>query len=488
MPMKRAQDKSSSILIAGLMLFLVFIFSAIWLVKMVESRARQELSSMGVSAADIDGKVASIRNTATVCAAVMLIFILIVLLIIFGIYKGMRRQTGLLEKARLEAEEGNRAKSDFLTNMSHDIRTPMNAIVGYTNLARQKGVSEERVQDYLGKIESSSEHLLSIVNDILDMSQIETGKLELVETPCEISSMLREIDEIMRVQIREKKQTLIMDYDGIKQDSVLCDKLRFNQVVLNLLSNAHKFTPEGGRIELHASQLTEAQDGYCVYEIRVKDNGIGMAPEFAKKVFSPFERERTSTISGEQGTGLGMAITANIVELMRGHIDVRSETGKGTEVILSIGLKKNTRFADNTSLDKEAKTDFTGKRLLVVEDNELNREIAIATLEIYGFVVEQAVNGEMAVGMVMAKGAGYYDAILMDIQMPVMNGYEATRAIRALKDVNLASVPIVAMTANAFEEDKNEARLAGMNGHVAKPIDVDRLIGTLAEVMQGATI
>ncbi|MBR4513444.1 MAG: response regulator [Lachnospiraceae bacterium] len=481
--MKNNRDKNTSILIAGLMLSLVFIFSAIWLVKMVEFRARQELYSYGVDGDDVEAGAKAIKTTTIVCASVMLIFVLMVLYIVFAVYKGMRKQAGLLEKARLEAEEGSRAKSDFLTNMSHDIRTPMNAIVGYTHLARQKGVTEERMQDYLAKIESSSEHLLSIVNDILDMSQIETGKFELVETECEISSMLEEIDEIMRVQIREKKQTLVINHEGIKQDAVFCDKLRFNQIVLNLLSNATKFTPEGGRIELNAAQLTEAQDGYCVYEIRVKDNGIGMSPEFASKIFNPFERERTSTISGEQGTGLGMAITANIVELMHGHIDVKSEPDKGTEVILSISLRENRSFADNASMDKEETPDFTGKRLLLVEDNELNREIAIATLEIYGFVVEQAVNGEMAVGMVEASEAGYYDAILMDIQMPVMNGYEATKAIRALKDVNIASIPIVAMTANAFEEDKNEARLAGMNGHVAKPIDVDRLIGTLSKVL-----
>ncbi len=477
------KDKNTSILIAGLMLFLVFIFLAVWLVEKVGETTSKELAGIEAAGISISDKVETIRDTTIVCASVMLIFILIVLFIIFQIYKGMARNSEQLTKARLEAEEGSRAKSDFLTNMSHDIRTPMNAIVGYTNLARQKGVSREKMQDYLAKIESSSEHLLSIVNDILDMSQIETGKFELVETECEISSMLKEIDEIMRVQIREKKQTLTMSYDGIKQDAVLCDKLRFNQVLLNLLSNAHKFTPEGGRIELTAVQLTESQEGYCAYEIRVKDNGIGMSPEFARKIFDPFERERTSTISRERGTGLGMAITSNIVELMRGHIDVKSEQGKGTEVILTISLKEYVPFADNTSLDDEEAVDFAGKRLLLVEDNELNREIAIATLEIYGFVVEQAVNGEQAVGMVEASEAGYYDAILMDIQMPVMNGYEAARAIRALQNVNLASIPIVAMTANAFEEDKNEARLAGMNGHVAKPIDVDRLIGTLAKVM-----
>ena len=521
-----------------------------------------------------------------------------------------------LSEAVHSAETANKAKSTFLSNMSHDIRTPMNAIIGFTTLAVSNIDDKKRVRDYLGKILSSSNHLLSLINDILDMSRIESGKLHLEETEVSLSDVLHDLKEIISGQIHAKQLELYMDAMDITNEDVYCDKTRLNQVLLNLLSNAVKFTPAGGSVSVRIRQFPGTQKGSELYEIRVKDNGIGMSQEFVQKIFSPFERERTSTVSRTQGTGLGMAITKNIVDMMGGTIEVSTEQGKGTEFIVRLpfrvqpehqrvekiaeleGLKAlvvdddfNTcdsvtkmlvrvgmrsewtlsgkeavlrarqsmelgdafhayiidwclpdmngievirqirRLGDDTpiiiltaydwsDIEAEAKaagvtafcakplfmsdirdtlmtaisqkrteaedtilptagSDFRGRYILLVEDNELNREITVEILNEYGFMVDTAENGAEAVEKVKNSKPGNYDLVLMDVQMPVMNGYEATKQIRALENPALAGITILAMTANAFDEDRKKALECGMDGFLSKPIDIEELINTL---------
>ena len=521
-----------------------------------------------------------------------------------------------LSEAVRAAETANKAKSTFLSNMSHDIRTPMNAIIGFTTLAVSNIDDKKRVQDYLGKILSSSNHLLSLINDILDMSRIESGKIHLEETEVSLSEVLHDLKTIISGQIHAKQLELYMDAMDVTNEDVYCDKTRLNQVLLNLLSNAVKFTPAGGTVSVRIRQCHGTQKGSELYEIRVKDNGIGMSQEFIQKIFSPFERERTSTVSRTQGTGLGMAITKNIVDMMGGTIEVQTEQGKGTEFIVRLpfrtqpehqrtekiaeleGLKAlvvdddfNTcdsvtkmlvrvgmrsewtlsgkeavlrarqsmelgdafhayiidwrlpdmngievtrqirSLGDDTpiiiltaydwsDIEAEARaagvtafcakplfmsdiretlmtaigqsqsepedsvlpaagSDFRGRCILLVEDNELNREIAVEILNEYGFLVDTAENGAEAVEKVKNSTSGKYDLVLMDVQMPVMNGYEATKQIRALDDPALAGITILAMTANAFDEDRKKALKCGMDGFLSKPIVIEELISTL---------
>ena len=521
-----------------------------------------------------------------------------------------------LSEAVRAAETANRAKSTFLSNMSHDIRTPMNAIIGFTTLAVSNIDDKKRVRDYLGKILSSSNHLLSLINDILDMSRIESGKIHLEETEVSLSDVLHDLKTIISGQIYAKQLDLYMDAMDVTNEDVYCDKTRLNQVLLNLLSNAVKFTPAGGTISVRLKQFPGTVKDSGLYEIRVKDNGIGMSTEFVKKIFSPFERERTSTVSRTQCTGLGMAITKNIVDMMGGTIEVQTEQGKGTEFIVRLpfriqfkqhqtekiaeleGLKAlvvdddfNTcdsvtkmlvrigmrsewtlsgkeavlrarqsmelgdafhayiidwrlpdmngievtrqirSLGDDTpiiiltayewsDIEVEARaagvtafcakpmfmsdirdtlmiaigqmqaetedtrplasgSDFRGRCILLVEDNELNSEITVEILNGYGCQVDTAVNGAEAVKKIKNSKPGDYDLVLMDVQMPVMNGYEAARQIRALNDPALAGITILAMTANAFDEDKKKALECGMDGFLTKPIVIDELIGVL---------
>ena len=521
-----------------------------------------------------------------------------------------------LSEAVRAAETANRAKSTFLSNMSHDIRTPMNAIIGFTTLAVSNIDDKNRVRDYLGKILASSNHLLSLINDILDMSRIESGKIHLEETEVSLSEVLHDLKTIISGQIHAKQLELYMDAMDVINEDVYCDKTRLNQVLLNLLSNAAKFTPAGGTVSVRLKQCPATVKGSALYEIRVKDNGIGMSQEFVQKIFSPFERERTSTVSRTQGTGLGMAITKNIVDMMGGTIAVQTEQGKGTEFIVRLpfrtqpehhriakiaeleGLKAlvvdddfNTcdsvtkmlvkvgmrsewtlsgkeavlrarqsmelgdafhayiidwrlpdmngievtrqirSLGDDTpiiiltaydwsDIEVEARaagvtafcakplfmsdirdtlmaaigqnqaeqekpvlpaagSDFRGKCILLVEDNELNREIAVEILNEYGFLVDTAENGAEAVEKVKNSTPGDYDLVLMDVQMPVMNGYEATKQIRALTDPALAGITILAMTANAFDEDRKKSLECGMNGFLSKPIVIEELLNTL---------
>ena len=521
-----------------------------------------------------------------------------------------------LSEAVHAAETANQAKSTFLSNMSHDIRTPMNAIIGFTTLAVSNIDDKERVRDYLGKILSSSNHLLSLINDILDMSRIESGKIHLEETEVSLSEVLHDLKTIISGQIHAKQLELYMDVMDVTNEDVYCDKTRLNQVLLNLLSNAIKFTPAGGTVSVRLREYPGTQRGCELYEIRVKDNGIGMSQKFVQKIFSPFERERTSTVSRTQGTGLGMAITKNIVDMMGGTIEVQTEQGKGTEFIIRLPLRiqpENHRIEkiaeleglkalvvdddfntcdsvtkmlvkvgmrsewtlsgkeavlrarqsvemgdafhayiidwrlpdmngievtrqirslgddtpiiiltayDWSDIEVEARaagvtafcakpmfmsdiretlmaaigqkqaeaednilpaadSDFRGRRILLVEDNELNSEIAVALLSEYGFRVDTAEDGAEAVEKVKNSTQGDYDLVLMDVQMPVMNGYEATEQIRSLDDPSLAGITILAMTANAFDEDRKKALACGMNGFLSKPIVIEELINTL---------
>lgn len=530
-------------------------------------------------------------------------------------------EQAVLEEKLQKAEAAERAKTMFLSNMSHDIRTPMNAIIGFTTLAETNIDNKERVQNYLSKILSSSNHLLSLINDILDMSRIESGRLNIEEKECSISDIFRDMRNIIQTQMHQKQLNFYMDTIDVIDEDIYCDKLHVNQVLLNLLSNAIKFTPAGGSVSLTIKQKQNAPKGYGAYEIRVKDTGIGMSKDFVKHVFSPFERERTSTVSGIQGTGLGMPITKSIVETMGGTIEVETEQGKGTEFIINLEFRLQTEskqihpiselqglralvvddnfdtcdsvtkmlmqigmrsewtlhgkeavlrakqaieigdeyyayildwalpdlggievarqirsFAgenipiiiltayDWSAIEDEAREagvtafcnkpifmselrdtlasviskadlpqkesilpdtsdELKGKRLLLVEDNELNLEIAQEILTESGFLVETAEDGTVAVDKVKNSQPGYYDLVLMDVQMPIMNGYEATKAIRELDNKELANIPIVAMTANAFDEDVKLSMEAKMNGHLAKPIDVNRLMETLQEIL-----
>ena len=525
-----------------------------------------------------------------------------------------------LSNAVAAAETANRAKSTFLSNMSHDIRTPMNAIIGFTTLALSNINDTERVKDYLGKTLASSNHLLSLINDVLDMSRIESGKIHLEEVEVNLSDVLHDLKTIVSGQIFAKQLELYMDVMDVTDEDVYCDKTRLNQILLNLLSNAIKFTPAGGTVSVRVRQLAGKVHGCGQYEFRIKDNGIGMSPEFAKKIFEPFERERTSTVSRIQGTGLGMAITKNIVDMMGGTIEVQTAQGKGTEFTVCVPMRAQTEqrpvekiteleglkalvvdddfntcdsvtkmlvkvgmraewtlsgkeavlrarqsiemsdayhayiidwrlpdmngievtrrirsLNDDTpiiiltaydwsDIEVEAKAagvtafcskpmfmsdlretlmsalgqkqtdaaqgllpeknaDFKGKQILLVEDNELNREIAQEILREYGFLVDTAENGAVAVEKVNTAAPGSYDLVLMDVQMPIMDGYTATRKIRALDDPARATLPIIAMTANAFDEDRRNALESGMNGFLSKPIVIGDLVQELHKIL-----
>ncbi|MBD5529800.1 MAG: response regulator [Lachnospiraceae bacterium] len=529
-----------------------------------------------------------------------------------------QEQKEVLAQALAQAQYANNAKTTFLNNMSHDIRTPMNAIIGFTSLAVTHIDNKAQVQDYLGKILTSGNHLLSLINDVLDMSRIESGKVKIEEKEASLPEIMHDLKTIVQADVKAKQLEFYIDTLDVVNEAIICDKLRLNQVLLNIMSNAMKYTKPGGMVSVRVIQTSEAQEGYAPYEFQIKDTGIGMSKEFLQHVFEPFEREQTATVSGIQGTGLGLAITKNIVDMMGGTITVNSEEGKGSEFIVSfrfrvadgplksqrldqladlkalvvdddvntcvsvskmlsaIGMHPDwttlgkdavirTEFAleqnepysayvidwlmpdmngielvrrirrtigdmtpiiiltayDWTDIEEEAReagvtafcskpiflselrevlaapymekesteeTDisdsrFDGKRILLVEDNELNQEIAQTILEGAGFLIDVADDGSVAVERMKEMPADTYDLILMDVQMPIMNGYQATRAIRALDDSAKAAIPIVAMTANAFEEDRKEAMDAGMNGYVPKPVDIEKLMQVLRDLL-----
>ena len=441
------------------------------------------------------------EHMAVVGSVILTVAALIIFLLVRGIRQS-RKEARNQEKARLAleaknrelaegrealaealtaAENANRAKTTFLNNMSHDIRTPMNAIVGFTELASTHTDNPEQVRDYLGKITVSSRHLLSLINDVLDMSRIESGNVTLQKTDVHLPDIITELQMIIEPSTEAKRQELTVDTEGIKDPDIIADKLRLSQILLNILSNAVKFTPDEGKISLHVSQKPPNAEHTAEYVFRISDNGIGMSEEFRKNIFDVFARERNSTVSGIQGTGLGMAITKNIVDMMGGTIAVDSEAGRGTEVTVTLPC----RISDEKKREEAAgnAADFSGKTVLLAEDNEMNQIIATEILKQHGFTVEIAADGLEAVEKMETAPAGYYDVILMDIQMPRADGYEAARRIRALTDPGKARIPIIAVTANAFEEDRKVALEAGMNGHLAKPYDIPGMMETLREIL-----
>ena len=403
-------------------------------------------------------------------------------------------QKTLLREALSQANRANEAKSAFLSNMSHDIRTPMNAIIGFTTLLNNEAEYPDKVREYTKKISASGHHLLSLINDVLDMSKIESGKTSLTIAPFSLPDLMEELHTILIPQAEAKGHFFEMRVEGCPAKQILGDRLHLNQILINLLSNAIKYTPNGGKICLQVEELPSTTPQYAHLRFTVRDNGVGMSPEFVKRVFDSFTREVNSTTSGIQGTGLGMAITRNLVELMDGVIRVESQQGVGSTftVELSFALPSQEEGAAGEGPDK-ARQDNAGQipedvlkglLFLVAEDNELNAEILSEMLAMEGAKCEIAANGELAVERFLQSGPDKYDMILMDVQMPVMDGYEATRRIRASDHPRARDIPIVAMTANAFAEDARSALDAGMNGHLPKPIDMDatrELLGRLRE-------
>ena len=500
------------------LLFLIFFTSTLWLREATRDSTHQVLTNLteyyyeelmehGISPTErekadsnffLDSQLEIIGGTLTRNNLIQMFLIVLALAIMFSIYNLMMQREKEMEVQKAQAEQSNRAKSIFLSNMSHDIRTPMNAIIGYVELSKKlhllcEGCTRERCPDevpqktfdYLNKIGASGQHLLALINDILDMSRIESGKMELDISKFDLVKAMNDVRDLFSTQMITKSIDYTVTAENVSDKTVMCDLPRLNRVLLNLISNAFKFTPEGGKVKVSLTQ-TDADDGVGFYELRVKDTGMGMSPEFAAKVFEAYERDRS--VNNIQGTGLGMAITKSIVELMGGTIDVKSELGKGTEFIVKVNFPIVEEIRAEVEEDGgekiSAEMDFTKIHLLLVEDNEVNREIATLILTEFGFTLDTAENGKIAVEKISASKPGDYQAILMDVQMPVMNGYEATKKIRALENSELAKIPIIAMTANAFTEDIQAAKDAGMDSHIAKPIDIPKMIETLTDVLK----
>ena len=457
---------------SGVVLFALLLYSALmWIAKKLMA----------------DGSEAVLR-TLTHSGVILILLVFAGLAIMMHIQNKLRKKHEVIEREKIRSAESNLARSQFLFNMSHDIRTPMNAIVGYTNLAMKEN-DPSTMHDYLTKIDTSSRHLLTLLNDILEMSRLESGSIELEYVPTDICRLFGEMHELYAEQMEQKELDFAVHASQVPNRYVWCDKKNLTRVLLNVISNAYKFTPEGGTISASLLETGNGKNGYGTYEIRVLDNGIGMSRDFVEKAFTAFEREKSSTDSGVDGTGLGLTITKSIVDLMGGTIEVHSSPGNGTEIVIRVQFQLAEESdlpqeeMTDTDNEKENAVDFSQKRLLLVEDNVVNMEIANMILTQLGFTVEKAENGQIAVDMVAATQPGYYDLILMDIQMPVMDGYTATRTIRSMENTELAQIPIVAMTANAFTEDVQAAKDAGMQAHIAKPVDIDVLIRTLQEVL-----
>ena len=408
------------------------------------------------------------------------IFVFVMLLLVRRTFDRIQ-ENEQLEAKLFAAEEASKAKTFFMSNMSHDIRTPLNAIIGYTTLANREKVTYEEKSGYIDKIEMASRQLLEIVNDVLDMSRIESGKFSLEPTCVNIENCIQESGDLVRTQLEAKNIDFSVSSD-VSHKWVMCDKVMLDRALMNLLCNAGKFTGENGSVSLTLTERGE-DDGNGSYEIRIKDTGIGMSEEFAERLFIPFERERTSTVSRIQGTGLGLAITKSIVDMMGGNITVQTEKGKGTEFTVTVDFPLTEPQEETRSAASDDFT-FEGMRALLVEDNMINMEIAQMLLEQAGFLIETAEDGKIALEMTAASEPGYYDVILMDIQMPVMDGYTAAQAIRKLPDARLAGIPIIAMTANAFQEDIKKAEDAGMSGHIAKPLDIPAMKATLRHTLK----
>ena len=381
------------------------------------------------------------------------------------------------EYQRRVREARTSARNDFLANMSHDIRTPMNAIVGYTNIAKSNKHKPETVADALDKIGSSSHYLLSLINDILDISKIESGKMQISCGPCDLAALFRRIEDITELQAKKKSLVINYCYDNICHYQVITDELRIEQIIINIVSNAIKYTPPGKTVDLIVEEVP-SPGGKNKYRFIVRDTGIGIKEEYLPHIFESFTREERTTVNRIQGTGLGLAITAKIVEMMGGTISVKSKLGEGSEFTVELELDPLETDSPAIAVNSE-NIDLAGHRILLVEDNAINAEIARMILEQYGAEVQQAENGKTGLEALQEKGPGYYDAVLMDIQMPVMNGFEATKAIRALGGAYATALPIIAMSANAYDEDVRDCLAAGMNGHIAKPFNPDELLRIL---------
>lgn len=393
-----------------------------------------------------------------------------------------------ITSAVIAAEQANSAKSNFLANMSHDMRTPMNGIVGMVAIARKNIDDRERLLDCLDKVDLSSKHLLGLINDVLDMSRIESGKLVLTNEPFCIESLILGLKPMLISQCDAKKLTLAVNLN-IKNSALVGDTIRLTQIFMNLLSNAVKFTPEGGTVRVTATELAQRHTGFVPIRFIVEDNGIGMTPEFLNVLFTPFERAKDMSVRQAEGTGLGMPITKNLVSAMGGHISVESELRRGSTFTVELELQMQDYVQIEQTAEEAAPDetfDFTGKRLLLAEDNDLNREIAIDILSETGAMVEAVANGKLALDKFAGSANGYYDAVLLDIQMPVMDGHAAARAIRKSGHPQAESIPVIAMTANAFAEDIKSAIDSGMNAHISKPINITLLHKTLAEYLKTA--
>ena len=410
------------------------------------------------------------------------IFVFTMLLLIQRISARIKQNEHM--EAEIEAaKKANEAKTRFLSNMSHDLRTPLNAIIGYTALAKHDGVTLPEAKAYIGKIDTAGQQLLDTINDVLEMSRIESGRLELEPEQICLESILSQIQDLVVPQMSKKQIAFIRQWEQ-RETWVMCDRGQLSRSLMNLLSNACKFTPEGGKITLLMREVERQQDAVTC-DFMVQDTGIGMSPGFAERIFAPFERERTSTISKIQGTGLGMAITKGFVDRMGGTIKVDTRQGEGTTITMRLCFPLAPRAAQaGEEAAEDAPFDFTGIHILLAEDNQINQEIAVMLLSHEGFAVDCVDDGQAAVEAVRQAEPGTYAVILMDIQMPVMDGYEATRAIRALDDPARSRIPIIAITANAFQEDQQAALEAGMQGHIAKPLDREKMLETLRHVLQ----
>ncbi len=399
----------------------------------------------------------------------------------------MKEQQLLLIDSLKQAEEGNRVKTTFLFNMSHDIRTPMNAILGFAEIARRDIGNTDKIINCIEKIRESGKSLMYLIDNILDMSRIENGNITQTENGCNIEECIEMTRDILQPELEKKHITFLTDMSAVKNKWVYCNKIRINHILYALLDNAVKFNKYNGSISATVSQKDCNIKEYAFYEIHIKDTGVGMTQEFLSHIFEPFEREYTSTISRTQGVGLGMSITKNLVDLMGGTIQVSSKVDEGTEFVLQFTFKlyepEQVQPEQQPTVETEYTNDFSGKRLLLVEDNELNMEIASELLCDAGFLVETALNGQIAVEMVQNSTAGYYDVILMDIQMPVMDGYQASHKIRNLEKKELAEIPIIALTANVSDDDQKKALSNGMNAYIAKPLDVNVMYEVLRNIL-----
>ena len=399
--------------------------------------------------------------------------------------KTYEKQQRKIIDAMRRADEANLIKSEFLSNISHDIRTPMNAIVGYSEIALQNCDDRKKLMDCFSKINIASEQLLNLINGILDMSQIEAGSIKLVETECSLQSVINDVTEILDKEIIAKNINLQIDYSQLWEDAIICDKPRLIQIIQNVLSNAVQYSYDNKPIYISVSQpAIDNEQGIARTQILVRDEGCGINSKFLQKIFDPFERERLSGKTEVAGIGLGLSITRKLVQLMNGKIEIKSKEGKGTEVLITIPFTIQTL----TEITDEANPDeilIKGKRILVAEDNSLNREIVKDMLQTAGCQVEEARDGTFAVDMVNLSGEGYYDLILMDIQMPMMDGFEATRIIRSFQNERLRKIPIVALSANAFQEDKKKAFDCGMDAFISKPVSSEKLARVLNVILNG---